>query len=361
MKVLKRTAALMLALVMVLSLAACHKKGEIALTIGDVKFTSAYYMCALINADIEAKNKVQEDLTEEESSGEKEVDYYSKKIDGKKYVTWVEDTAMSNLKKVAAYKTLCKENDLKVTDEQKKSAEEYVSYYWTNYGYQAYFEPNGVSEDTYRQYTEDNNYAENYFQFVYGEKGSKAIPAADVSKTTLEKFILVDILQASYTDLTDDQKVARKKLMEQNATLINEGKKTFDQAFHEFNSDADEHTHEEDTSKTQPVNIHANVFGAEGTAYESEYFDKFKDYTIDKAQVYDIEDGSGCMIVIKRDMAADKYYMENLDSVARHIIGDKEFEKDMEKYIKDLKVDTNKYAVKQFKVKKIIVPEQSGS
>ena len=80
MKNFKKIIALALAALMLLSFAGCHKKDEVAVTIGDVEFTSAYYMCALINADSEAKSKVYENLTEEEQqSGD--IDYYSKKID----------------------------------------------------------------------------------------------------------------------------------------------------------------------------------------------------------------------------------------------------------------------------------------
>ena len=63
MKNVKRVFALALVLVMALTVAACHQKDEVAVKIGDVEFTSAYYMCALINADSEAESKVQEELS----------------------------------------------------------------------------------------------------------------------------------------------------------------------------------------------------------------------------------------------------------------------------------------------------------
>jgi uncharacterized lipoprotein YehR (DUF1307 family) len=121
MKTIKRIAALVLVAAMVLSLAACHKKNEIAVTIGDVEFTSAYYMCALISADSEAKSLVYEGLSDEEKSGYETPDYYSKKVEDKDFVTWVEDKAMSDLEKIAAYKTLSKE-----TMEARQRVADYV-------------------------------------------------------------------------------------------------------------------------------------------------------------------------------------------------------------------------------------------
>ena len=48
--------------------------------------------------------------------------------------------------------------------------------------------------------------------------------------------------------------------------------------------------------------------------------------------------------------------MDYLDNYARHSLKDEEFEKTVSDYVKDLKADVNKYAVSQFKVKKIVEP-----
>lgn len=366
MKAIKKVMAVMLVLVMVLSLSACiHKKDEIAVTVGDVEFTSAYYMCALLTADSEAKQKVEEEgeLTEDEENGTVEIDYYSKKIDDKSFVTWVEDRAIEMLKEIAAYKTLCKENKIELTDDQKAEAEEAASYYWNDYGYFTYFEPNGVGEATYIRYTEDSYYAEEYFQSIYGEDGTKALAAKDVKKQITGNYILVDVVESAYTEeLTDDEKSARKELMELNADYIEKGEKTFADVYKEFNNITDEETEEEhdhEEGTVEPVNEYATILGAEGTgdSFENEYYDTFKKYEIDKPQVFETEDGSGVLLVIRRDITKDRYYMDALDSYARHALVDEEFNKEIEDYAKDLKVDISNYAVKQFKVKEIVIPE----
>ena len=62
MKMMKKMIALMLVAIMALSFCACHRKDEVAVTIKDVEFTSAYYMCALINADMEAADAAEEKI-----------------------------------------------------------------------------------------------------------------------------------------------------------------------------------------------------------------------------------------------------------------------------------------------------------
>ena len=64
MKLVKKIIALVLGVLMAFSFTGCiHKKGEIAVKINGVEFTSAYYACALINAKTEAQNKVYETIT----------------------------------------------------------------------------------------------------------------------------------------------------------------------------------------------------------------------------------------------------------------------------------------------------------
>ena len=391
MKNLKRILAAALVLAMALTAAACHPKDEIAVTVGDVEFTSAYYMCALINADSEAKSRVQEELSDDESTTD--IDYYSKKIDDKDYVTWVEDTAMDYLKKIAAYKTLCKDNELELDKEEAENAEYYASYYWSSYGYSAYFEPNGVGEKTYTQYMKDSYYSELYFEHLYGEGGEKEIAADNVKDTMYKNFIIADMLQASFSGLEDDEITETKEQFDKYAEELKAGTKTFEEVYNDYNdideeedtdtssgssssssstesssteSSSSDATSSEDTSsdseeeeELEPLDSYASILGAEDTVYESEHFDTVNKMATNEIQIIELDDDAGIILVVKKDIKADPYYLENLDSTARHLIADEEFEADIEKYADELELTVNDYAVNQFKVKKIKEPTAS--
>lgn len=360
MKNFKRIIAMALVLLMVLSFAGCHKKGEIAVTVGEVEFTSAYYMCALVNADSEAKSKVYEELDEEEQSAE--IDFYSKKIDDKDFVTWVEDTALQSLKEIAAYKTLCKENKLELDDEEKSNAEMYASYYWSSYGYSAYFEPNGVSESTYKEYMTDSYYAETYFEHLYGEGGEKAIAEEDVKNKMYENFVTANILSGNYTsEMTDTEKTALKTQFDGYAAALKDGSRTFKDIYNEYN-DVKEETAEETTEESEdpkPIDEYASVIGAKDTGYDADYYDAVKAMETGAVQVIELEEDAGLVLAVKQDIAKDPYYLDTLDMTVRHLIADDEYEKVIDDYAKELKVDINKYAVGQFKVKKIVEPSYS--
>ena len=390
MKNLKRILAAALVLAMALTAAACHPKDEIAVTVGDVEFTSAYYMCALINADSEAKSRVQEELSDDESTTD--IDYYSKKIDDKDYVTWVEDTAMDYLKKIAAYKTLCKDNELELDKEEAENAEYYASYYWSSYGYSAYFEPNGVGEKTYTQYMKDSYYSELYFEHLYGEGGEKEIAADNVKDTMYKNFIIADMLQASFSGLEDDEITETKEQFDKYAEELKAGTKTFEEVYNDYNdideedtdtssgssstasssesssteSSSSDATSSEDTSsdseeeeELEPLDSYASILGAEDTVYESEHFDTVNKMATNEIQIIELDDDAGIILVVKKDIKADPYYLENLDSTARHLIADEEYEADIEKYADELELTVNDYAVNQFKVKKIKEPTAS--
>lgn len=364
MKNVKRIIAVILMAVMALSVTACHKKGEIAVTAKDIEFTSAYYMCALINADNEAKNQINENLSEEEAA-ESEIDYYSKKIDDKDYKTWVKDKALEYLKDIAAYKLLCEENEIALDDEMKSEAETIADYYWNSYGNSYYYEPNGVSYETYKRYTVDSVYSESYFNHLYGEGGKKEISAEDVKKEIYADYMIADLIEGTFTsDMTDDDKTALKTKLEGYVTALNNGEKTFKEVYNEYNAiEAEEseetHDHSEDEA-AHPKDEYAEIIGAEGTNYEFLYFDDVKEMKNGEAKLIELDESAGYLLVVKGDIQSDDYYLDTLDSAARHSLKDEEFEAEITEYQKTFELDVNKYAINQFKVDKIIVPDYSS-
>ena len=359
MKNIKRLLALGLVLVMALSFTACHKKGEIAVKIGDVEFTSAYYMCVLMASDSEAKNLVYEELSDEEKNSGEEIDYYSKKVEGKKYVEWVEEKTIETLKEIAAYKILCKENKLELEEKQIQNSETYADYYWTSYGYSAYYEPNGVSEATYKEYMKDTYYAERYFTSIYGKDGKTPIAEDEVTTKIYDNFIIANLIQQSITsEMSEEDVAALKTQFDAYKSDIESGEKTFEQIYMEHNQISEEdHKHEEVTDNSQPKDPHATILSSDGTAYANDNYATVKAMATGEVKVLTAADASSLTLAVKQEIKDDPYYLTALDSVARHLMKDEEFEKDIADYCKDLKVEINDYAVKQFKVKKIKEPE----
>ena len=359
MKTIKRIAALILVMVMALTVAGCHKKDEIAVTVDGVEFTSAYYMCALINANMEAKGLVYEALTDKEKESQ-DIDYFSKKVEDKKFVDWVEDKAIETLKEIAAYKLLCKENKIELDEEKVKTTETNAGFYWSSYGYSMYFEPNGVSQNTYVAYAKDSLYKESYFEFLYGKDGEKAISADDVKTKIYENFEIADILDATYEEnANDNDKKALKTRLENYAKELQEGKMTYEQVYNEYNKVTAETPEMNEESGESAKDKYAQVLGSEDTNYNSTHYSTVKAMKVGEAKVVENDSSSGLYLFFKQDIKADAFYLSDLDMDARHLIADEDFEKIIEDYAKKLNPEINNYAVKQFKVKKIVEPSYS--
>ena len=358
MKIFKKIAAILLVCLLALSAVGCHKKNEVAVTVDGFEFTSAYYMCALINAKSEAQTKVYETLKEDEQ--QKEIDFYSKKIDDKNFVTWVEDRAIEIIKEIAAYKSLCKKADIKLDDETKANAEYYATYYWQS-GYSSYFEPNGVSQATYVNFTVDSYYSSLYFEHLYGKDGEKEIAADEVKTKIYDNFITANLIDVTFSEETDSEKTAIETKLNDYAAKLKNKSITFEQAYKEYYEIKDEETESTTTESEdpKPKDEYASILGAEGTGYEHDFYTDIQKMATGEIKVIKKENNAGFVLVVKQDIKADEYYLDNLDLTARHLMKDEEFSKDISKIANDLKAEINKYAVKQFKVKNIVEPSYS--
>ena len=133
MKKIKSFIAMLLVIVLALSFTACHEKGEVAITAGDYKITSAMYSYYLMLADSEAKQIINED-TEKYDTSAKGFSYFKQEIEGKKFETYVKELAIKKCITAIAYQKICDEKGLKLDDKTIENAENSVAYYWNYYG-----------------------------------------------------------------------------------------------------------------------------------------------------------------------------------------------------------------------------------
>lgn len=355
---LKRFFALMLCLaLMITCFAGCHKKGEIAVKIGDIEFTSGYYACALVFADTEARSKVEENLSEDELKNE--IKYWNHKVENTDYTEWVEKTALDNLKEIAAVKTLCAKAEVKLDAETESLAKSNAEYLWDSYGYSALMEQNGVAKETFLNYMHDTYLADEYFEHLYGKGGEKEIAADEISKQLTDNYLLVNKLEVSFSGLKDEEKTEKKNQFAGFEASLKDGSKTFEQIYLEYNNQtAEDHKHEEpEDGEKAPLDAHATILGNEDTAYTSEQYETAKAMATGEVKLVTLADDEGLVLLVKKDIAADPYYIEELDTTLRQdIVGD-QFTEDLAKHGKELKCDVNTSSTKQFKVKNIKYPE----
>ncbi len=346
--------------------AGCHKKNELAAKVGDQKFTSGYYACALVYADTEARTKVDKQLTDAGKSTT-DVDYLKKKIDGKKYETWVKDKAEENIKINAAYKAKCKEKKFELDEEQKSAAKSSAELYWTSYGYEQVFSVNGVSKETFLKYTEDTYYEQVYFNKVYGAEGETPVTDEQIKEALSSHYVLADVLTAAL-DGTDEEKETTRSQFKTYKGVLDDKTSTFDEVYKSHNASEDgtedgtedvtaEETADDGTPKPQDSN--AQLFGDKFTDNESSEFEEISKMEIGEVKI--VEKDDTITLYVRLDPLADPYYQtENEDSLRKVAVGIDTLKKEMVDYADKLGVEFIKDAIDVFKVKNIEYPEQES-
>ncbi len=370
MNLIKKLAAAVLVLVLALTVVGCHPKNEIAVTVDGQEFSSAYYMCALINAFAEGQTEVYNNLSDEEAESGEEVDYFSKKIGDKKFDKWVKDRAIEILQEVAYFKNVCKEKNIKLDTETEQYSNYYASILWQNYS--TLFEPNGVSKETFTQYfvdgasstvtdyalymstglTTPDDYEELYFKHLYGKDGEKEISSKTVKKELYDKYLIANILEVTFeNNESDSERDAIKNKLKDYKKKLEDGKMTFEEVYIDYYQEKD-HSHEE--NEDGPKDPHATILD-----FSSDYYEDLKKMDTDEVKFIQDEYETSYALVVKKDIKSDKYYLTAMDNIIRHSLKDEEFNKAASEAAAKLNAEINDFAVDRFKVKKIELPENT--
>ncbi len=369
MKLLKRTAVGLLAAAMLVSAAACHPKDEVAMTIGDVQITSALYMCALIQADGEARNTVDEaKAAEAEAAGDtttsttSTTDYYAETVEDTEFSTWVRNRAEEICKDYASYTMKFDEAGLSFDEETQSTIDSAADMYWNSYGYSTIYEPNGVSFDTYKTFFTYSYKAEEYFMSVYGEEGTNPVPDEELMTVLTENYVAAQTLTGPYTTtdsegnsttLTDDEKAALKETFEGYAERLRQGE-SFETIYKEQNPNADASTDTE--AEDAPADPYVRLFGSEDTSYASDHFEDVKNMAVNDVAVLE-DETNGLTLVVRKDVTEDPYYFNNLRDQLLYDLKQEEMETTITEYGNSLAMDKNDFAINQFKPKKIVYPQ----
>lgn len=388
MKTLKKLTALILAVAMLCSLAACHPKDEVAISSGEYSLTSAVYSYYLLMADSEAKQKVDEAKGDTKTTP----NYYKETIDGKPYEQYVREVALDGCKTYIAREKMCNEAGVKLSAEQNSNIEANAETYWYSYGYGTMLEPNGISLSTYTKILKNESRYSLYFEQLYGKDGDREIPAEDMNKYFAEHYAAVWMpIEHDYSseENAHPQKLiveyeAYKDMLEEGATFeevakaykgdtsssssstSSETASKEESSIDTSSADSSKDTSSEATSSSEekaPKDKKISIITNNDKSYDANIFAKFSDVKAletGKASVIHDADNKKVYVVMKKDFFADEYYAEKFDMEVRQALKSDELDAELDKLKDALKLDVNDYAIKQFKIKKIVYPTQTA-
>lgn len=374
MKNIKKIVSILLVLCLCLTFAACHKKNEIAVKAGDLEFTSGYYACVFYFTDAEARQKVNEALTEAGESTDS-VDYSKQKIEDKDYSDWVKEETLNKIKRLAVCKIYCQKNGIEIEESDAELNKQYAEYYWeNNYADSAKTESehtyvkNGFSKETFTDYFNDLSYEGLYFDHIFGAEGEKAIAEDKLKEELSGNYAIADILDVSFTDLTEEEITDKTNQINAYLEELKAGTRSFEEIYHEYNGSEeseDENASSDAEEGTVPLDSHATFMGNSDTDYSNDHYEDVKAMATDEVKVIDNKDSDGNVtgktLIVKKDILADPYYLKNYDSMLRHAIADDDFDKMIEDGIASLDFKEYTKATKVFTVKKIYVADTSSA
>ncbi len=356
MKKFKSLLAVILVLLLMFSFTGCiHKQNEIAVEVGNTKFTAAQYSYALLMADSEAQSLVDEQLKEAGTdTSVTAVDYYAQKIEDTDYVTWVENRAIEMLSEYAAYEQHFTEAGLTLDDEAKSEIESYAEYYYPYY--QAVYEANGIAKETYIKMLTYDIYADEYFTYLYGKEGSKEIPAEDVNKAFSESYRIALVLQTDVTEMEEADLNNAKADLEHYKEHLEKGESIVD-VYNEFNGLSEETAETGNSPAEDEADVVSILADPEfDSGYGIDFWTDVKDITAGKAQILEAEqDGTSYLrlVYIVEIAEDDTSYVEQMDANIRWVLKNEEFKADISAFASGMNVVKNKYAMSAFKVKDI--------
>ncbi len=301
MKKLSKLLALVLAVLMLTTaFVGCHEQGEVAFTIGESEFTSAFFSCTQFFAANTARSAIDAYISENKLNAENvnyEKYYFDKDGNvaktGTDYETFVREQAIKTLRKNAALDAFMKEANIKVDDETANSITWDVASFW-NYGcdYNTYYqyatygmtsslssyytpysyilEENGVSYETFLEYRMYDAKYDAYFKHLYDKEGAKYVSKDDVTKYMTEHFVLGDYITFSKND-SNNKALSDKKLKELKAIAdgyaerLNAGEK-FDVIYKEENKRVEEENKANSSSSSSTTTSSNTSSTASGNA-----------------------------------------------------------------------------------------------
>lgn len=368
MNLLKKMTAVFLAALMLASLAACHPKDEVAITVGDTDITSAMYMCFLIQADGEARNTVDSNNADNEEYDSSTVDYYAQTIEDTDFSSWVKTRAQEIAVEYATYIKMFNDRGLTLSEEDQSMIDQYVDYYWDSYGYSELYEPNGVSKATYKEYFSYSYKSKACFMSVYGTDGTSPVSDEDVRNAISANFAAVDTLALSYSysdsdgntvDYSDEEIAAIKEKAQTYAQRIRDGE-TFGTIYLEENPSTDT-----SSAETSDDSAYATIFVSEAAQpyasssyYAYDHWEEASSLAVGEVTVIEEEDQS--LVLYKyQDVLDNEEYVTSFTEPALYILKQAEFEETIKNDSAALEVNVNSYAVDRFTPSGIVYPESA--
>lgn len=362
MKLSKRIVALGAAALMSLSLTACGDTSWVYKT-EDTTVASGVYLGYMTETYLNAQS--HKDYDPEIKN------IWKQKLDGKSLKDYISSEAESSSKRYLAISEKFDEMKLELSDEDLKNIDNQVSAMWDMYGFDKYYQPNGTSKESFKKILTTATKESLIFDAYYGKGGLEEVKKDLIVKTLLSEYVDLNFFEISFakedgTVLKNEEIQDLKEKAEDYADRINSGENSFNEVMTEYEDEtakADAKKNDVEFTPTDPKDIQKDaetkaLYSKKDTSLPEDFIKAvFDEIPTGKATVITVD--TSYYVVMKYDINDD--LDKNLETATGAILNElkgEDFDAMVDKWMKDLTVESNTSSLHKYDPKNIEIPEE---
>ena len=351
MKLFKKTIAIILCVLMVMSVASCGGDTSWVAKTDKTTINSGLYMYYLLMSYSNAYYMV-EDTSK---------NILTQTIDGVKGDVWIEQYAQDSVRFSIAVMEMFEEKGLELSDESKDYIKQYADYYWA-YSSSIYTE-NGISYDTLSTVISIDVMTSQLFEHIYGKGGEKEITTEAMKEALVENYAKINEVGISLAAVTGDMRseelqATLKEKANEYKTRIEAGEKIEDLIKEHYNYEMGIAAEEYGTTLDDLL---SDVSGEVDTSFIVVSADSTNYSDNEKTEIFKLETGDVTVVVEKEyirviqrfDILEDDTYLEAYDYDIRVTLKGEEFTNELAEIGTALELEVNESALKKYKPSKI--------
>ncbi len=285
MKTIKRLCAFLLVLVSLFSIAGCVNHNW-SVKSEDDSIAAGVYIYYMMTAYNDAVAKVDDE----------KVDVLTATIDGKVGREWIMEETRNYCKRHFAVLELCAERNITLSDEDKSSINNTLSYMVAYYG--EFFTQAGISTDSVRQIYENSYLYSDLLYSYFDGKGEYAVKEEEIKKYFSENYFAYKVIEAPFSYTSNGKTVNYSDAeIKTRKELING---YFDEASKMDNADIDEFNKKfqnrnlkegEEEKKVDPLKLQFATESTASTTYGDTFFKDLKAAKVGDFLKYETKNG----------------------------------------------------------------------
>ncbi len=270
-------------------------------------------------------------------------------IEGQDAASWMRAQAQDNVYSYFATEKKFEEMGLTLDELTQAQIEYAVEAQWAYY--QATYEENGISRDSFRKAIENTYKRSSVFDAIYGKEGSEPVPQEDLLAKFNQEYINMDRIYFSIVGEGGDGSLPQEEI-----DKLTEKAKGYQERIEKGESIqeiAEEYQKEQQTDDSAVASTGSTslTIPREDSGYSQTFMENISSAAPGKPIVFE-DDANICLVIVNEVTAESPIFLQNEDYLLSDMKSE-EFEQRLAQWGRELNIVFNDAAVSRYDVKKL--------